>query len=140
MTKQYIVTLEGFPGGSDGKELACSAGDPRSIPGSGIFPGERHDDPFQYSCLENFMDRGTWQATVYGVTKSQKRLSSFFHCFFQQPLKMLYNDNQGTKEHILFFLQFRYHLLKTIPASELEFRVSLLFFQNTDFLLFFYSQ
>ena len=43
----------GFPGGSDGKESACSSGDVDSIPGSGRSPGEGHDDPFQYSCLEN---------------------------------------------------------------------------------------
>ena len=42
-----------FPGGSDGKESACNAGDLGSIPGSGRSPGEGHDDPFQYSCLEN---------------------------------------------------------------------------------------
>ena len=43
----------GFPGGSDGKESVCDAGDLGSIPGLGISPGEGHDNPFQYSCLEN---------------------------------------------------------------------------------------
>ena len=63
----------GFPGGSDGKEYACSAGDPSLTPGSG--------DPLekgmatQYSCLENSMDRGAWQAIARGVTKSPTRLS-----------------------------------------------------------------
>ena len=47
-----------FHGGSDGKESACSAGDPGLIPGSGRSPGEGNDNPFQYSCLENPMDRG----------------------------------------------------------------------------------
>ena len=61
----------GFPGGSDGKESACSAGDPGSIPGPGRSPGERNGYPLQYSCLENSMDRGAWQATVRGVAKSQ---------------------------------------------------------------------
>ena len=42
-----------------------------SIPGSGRSPGGRHGNPFQYSCLENFMDRGAWWATVHRVTKSQ---------------------------------------------------------------------
>ena len=42
-----------------------------SIPGSGKFPGEGHGSPFQYSCLENPMDRGAWRATVHGVMKSQ---------------------------------------------------------------------
>ena len=43
----------GFPGGSDGKEPACNAGDLGSIPGSGRYPGGRHGNPLQYSCLEN---------------------------------------------------------------------------------------
>ena len=52
---------EGFPGGSDGKESACIAGDLDSTPGSGRFPGERNGKPLQYSCLENSVDRGTRQ-------------------------------------------------------------------------------
>ena len=57
-------------GGSDSKESACNAGDLGLIPGSGRFPGEGNGNPLQYSCLENPMDRGVWQATVHGVTKS----------------------------------------------------------------------
>ena len=45
-----------FLGGSDGKETACNAGDPGSIPGLGGSPGEGNGCPFQYSCLENAMD------------------------------------------------------------------------------------
>ena len=60
----------GFPGSSDGKESACSAEDPGLIPGSGRSPGEEKSYPLQYSGLENSMDRGAWQATVHGVTKS----------------------------------------------------------------------
>ena len=44
--------------------------DPGSIPGLGRFPGEGNGNPFQYSCLENSMDRGAWKATVNGVTES----------------------------------------------------------------------
>ena len=66
----------GFPGGSDGKEPACSEGNLGSIPGSGRSPGKRYDHPLQYSCLENSMDRRAWQATVHGVTKSQTWLSN----------------------------------------------------------------
>ena len=65
----------GFPGGSDGKEYACSAGDLGSIPGSGRSPGEGNGNPLQCSCLENPMDRGAWRATVRGVAKSWTRLS-----------------------------------------------------------------
>ena len=60
----------GFPGGSNGKESACIAGDPGSIPGSGRVPGEGNGNPLQYSCLENPMDREVWEAAVYEVAKS----------------------------------------------------------------------
>ena len=46
-----------------------------SIPGSGRSPGEKNDNPLQYSCLENFMDRGAWWTTVHRVTKSWTQLS-----------------------------------------------------------------
>ena len=49
-----------FPGGSDGRESACSAGDLGSIPGSGRSPGEGYGNPLQYPCLENSMDGGAW--------------------------------------------------------------------------------
>ena len=63
----------GFPDGSDSKEYACGVGDLGLIPGSGRSPGGGHGNPLQYSCLENSMGRGAWQATVHGVTKSQAR-------------------------------------------------------------------
>ena len=69
-TQRILKGLMGFPGGSDGKESACNAGDLGLIPGSGRSPGERNGYPFQYSCLENPMDRGAWWATVHGVTNS----------------------------------------------------------------------
>ena len=62
--------ISGFPSGSDGKESACNAGDLDSIPGSGRSPGEGHDSPLKYSCLENPMDRGAWKAMAHRVTKS----------------------------------------------------------------------
>ena len=68
--------LDKVPGDSDGKESACNAGDLGSIPGWGRSPGEGKGNPFQYSCLGNPMDKGTWQATVQGVTKSQTQLSN----------------------------------------------------------------
>ena len=63
--------------GSDGKESACNVGDLGSVPGLGRSPGGGHGKPLQYSCLENSMYRGTWQATVHGVAKSWIRLSDF---------------------------------------------------------------
>ena len=50
------------------KESACQSGDTGSIPGSGRSPGEGNDNPLQYSCLDNPMDRGARWATVHGVT------------------------------------------------------------------------
>ena len=70
-----------LPGGSEGKVSAYSAGDSGSIPGSGRSPGEGNGNPLQYSCLENPMDRGVWQATVHGVAKSRTRLSDFTFTF-----------------------------------------------------------
>ena len=54
-----------------GKKSAHQARDVGSIPGSGRSPGEGNGNPLQYSCLGNSMDRGAWQATVHGITKSQ---------------------------------------------------------------------
>ena len=65
-----------LPVGSGGKESACNIGDPGLIHGLGRSPGEGNDNPLQYSCLENSMDRGGWWATIHGVTKSQTRLSN----------------------------------------------------------------
>ena len=67
IAKLYITYAYsgGFPGGLDGKESACSAGEQVSIPGLGRSPGEGNGNPLQYSCLENPMDGGAWQATVH---------------------------------------------------------------------------
>ena len=56
----------GFPGGSDGKESTCSAGDLGLNPGSGRTSGEENGSPLQYPCLENSMDRGALQASLRG--------------------------------------------------------------------------
>ena len=69
--KPALVSLTGFPCGSDGRESACSAGDLGSIPGSGRSLGEGNGYPLQYSCLENSMDRGAWWVTkVHVVAKA----------------------------------------------------------------------
>jgi len=68
--KTFELTVTRFPGGSDSKESACSAGDLGLIPGLGRSPGVGNGNPLQYSCLENSMDRGAWRATVHGVAKS----------------------------------------------------------------------
>ena len=65
-----MIINYGFPGGSDGKEYACSIGDPGSIPGLGRSPGEWNGNPLQDSCLEDSMDRGAWRVTVHGAAES----------------------------------------------------------------------
>ena len=67
---------EGLRCSSDDEESTCNTGYPGSIPGFGRSPRERNDNPLQYSCLENSMDRGAWWATVRGVLKSQTQLSN----------------------------------------------------------------
>ena len=66
--------FRGFPGGSDGRESACNARDPGSVPGLGRSPREGKGYPLQNSCLGNAVARGVWQATVHGVEKSQTQL------------------------------------------------------------------
>ena len=66
----------GFPGDAVGKNPPAIAGNAGLISGSGRSPGAGNDCPLQYSCLENWMDRGAWWATVHGVTKSPTRLST----------------------------------------------------------------
>ena len=71
-----------FPGGSDDKPSSCNVGDLGSIPGLGTCPGEGNDNPLQYSCLEDLMDRGAWWVTVHRVTHSwtQLKLLSMHAC------------------------------------------------------------
>ena len=71
------MCLSTIPTSANSKESACNRGDPGSIAGSERSPGEGIGNPLQYSCLENPMDRGAWQATVHGVSKSWTRLSDF---------------------------------------------------------------
>ena len=68
----YHITF-GFPGGTRVKNLPVNVGDPGDmglILGKESSPGGGNGNPLQYSCLKNSMDRGAWQSTVYGVTKS----------------------------------------------------------------------
>ena len=69
-----VCKSRGFLGGSDGKESATQETRLQSL-GQEDPPGEWNDNPLQYSCLRNPVDRGDWQATVRGVAKSWTRLS-----------------------------------------------------------------
>ena len=73
---EFYLPFKGFPSGSVGKESACNAGDKGDaglIPGLGRSPGGGNDNPLQYSCLENPVDRGAWRDSVHGITKSRAR-------------------------------------------------------------------
>ena len=61
----------GFPGGLDGKEPDCNAGDLGLVPGSERSSREGNSNPLQYSCLENPMDRGAWWAVVHRSPKNR---------------------------------------------------------------------
>ena len=73
-----------FSGSSEGKESACNVGDPGSMPGLGRSPREGNGNPLQYSCLENPMDGGAWQATVHGVANSRTWLSDLAYTQLKQ--------------------------------------------------------
>ena len=80
-----VIIISGFPGGSDGKESTCNAADLGSIPGSGRSPGGENDNPLQYSCLGDPMDRGAWWATVHrvaelGTTERLTHARTALHC------------------------------------------------------------
>ena len=72
----YLTSMQrvGFRYSSVGKESACNARDPSSIPRSGRSPGEGNGKLLQYSCLENPMDRGAWQA--HGVARVRHDLAT----------------------------------------------------------------
>ena len=86
--------FENFPGSSDGKEQACNAGDPGSIPGSERPPGEENGNTRQYSCPENPRDTGAWWATVHGVACKESddsvRWLSHFHIYFKTVTNNFY--------------------------------------------------
>ena len=73
------------------KAFAYNAGELGSIPGLGRSTGEGNGNPLQYSCLENPMDRGAWQATVHRVAKSWTRLSDFTSLHFIQVVYIFNN-------------------------------------------------
>ena len=84
-----INPLLGFPGGSDGKESACNAGDLGSVPRLGrcLRGGGGNGNPPQCSCLENPMDQADWQATFHGVARIRHDLANTD--FFFLPLSVI---------------------------------------------------
>ena len=91
--------MRGFPGGSMVKNLPANSGDSSSSPGSGRSPGEGNGNPFQYSCLENPMDRGTWQASPWGCKESNIREYTFrlymrYICISNKNPKQMFLERQ----------------------------------------------
>ena len=84
------MSPSGFAGGSVVKNPPANARDARDlglIPGLGRSPGGGNGYPLQHACLENPMERGEWQATVHGVTKSQTRVSTHTRPFTEEQLR-----------------------------------------------------
>ena len=79
--KKIFATIGHGQAGSEVKVSTWNARDPGSIPGLGRSSGEGNGNPLQYSCQENPMEGGTWQATVHGITKSRTRLRDFTFTF-----------------------------------------------------------
>ena len=118
--KDVKNNLAGFPGGSDGKESACNAGDPGSIPGLGRSSGERNGYPLQYSCLEKFMGRGAWWATVHEVTKElgmterlnknkQNKNSRGSISSTTLSISSFYDFSHSNEYQLLFYCGFHFH-------------------------------
>ena len=101
----------GFPDSSAGKESACSAGDPGSIPGLGRFPGGGHGKPLQYFWLENPHEQRRWKATVHGVSESDttERLSTQMTNFVEHLFIGLFATCKSSLVKCLFrhFAHFR---------------------------------
>ena len=115
----------GFPGGSDCKESACNTGNLSLIPGSGRSPGEGNDNPFQHSCLENPIDRGTWLSTVHGVAKSWTRLSDFTFTF-----KLLYYFYHLSFSETIYFTHSILYLLNQFHKINTRSVPSILYSQH----------
>ena len=107
------------------KASAYNAGDPGSVPVLGRSPQEGNSNPLQYPCLENSMDRRTWQAMVHGVTKE---------------LAMTEQLNNNETLNILFHFLFAYFLARFHCNSYCIFNgkvfYTLTFFKNLSLILY----
>ena len=123
----------GFPGGSDSEESAYNAGHLDSIPGCGGSPREGNDNPLQYSCLENSMDRGAWRATVQGDCKEsdptkQLTLSLSFYFSFYMFSSLRSFLSSFVASPLFFPLPFFFHSFLSLPLF------------HPYFLIFFFIQ
>ena len=120
-------TYFGLPWWLSGKEPAFNAGDQGSIPGLGRSPGGGHGNPLQYSCLENSVDRGAWQATVHRVAESQiwlKRLSSsgiYISCVYSEFLSIMFNIcSSGSFISLMCYMSHLFKLVSEYIITEIS--------------------
>ena len=102
----------GFPAGSVVKNLPANAGDLSLIPGLGRSPGDGNDYPLQCSCLGNPMERGGWQTTVRGVTKSVRhnlvtKQQHICVCVCVYTHTYIYNFTLHLNKHVIVFTTFK---------------------------------
>ena len=110
-------TVSVFPGGSDGKESACSAGDPSLIPVLGRFPGDGKGYPLQYSCLKNSLEF-SW-AIVHEVTKSQTQLSTYtFSHFLARKAAAIWEEMRSSASNSGSHLAAGWNHLKVLKSVD----------------------
>ena len=124
LVRSWVWTYLGFPSGAVVKNLLASSpagdiGDVGSIPGSETCPGIENDNPLQYSCQHNPMDRGAWRATVHGVTKNQTetQLSNWACTHMYLLLDHIVHRGWGRTGQPVWAGAFILHLLSCWPTK-----------------------
>ena len=112
------IFIQGFPGGSDGKEFACNAGDQGLIPGLGRSRGEGNGNPIQYSCLENPMDRSVEGYSPWGHT--ELNTTSLYQLHLSSSQQTIYYRITVKSKIINMFYSFRLYIpccdYSTLPS------------------------
>ena len=121
-----FLTISGASLMTQYKESICNVGEPGSIPGLGRSPGEGNDSPLQYSCLENSMDRGVWQAKAHGITESD----------MTEWLPLSFNFQQLVM--LIIFSSAYWPLERCFFTSSIHFLIELFYFLIEVFFFFFF--